>query len=293
MRNYTQARARDEGCTLGTRDRNMPGKQSSIVILDFGIPKLVNGQLGASGMVIGGFVTMSQIADAVQQFGIGYWTCTGTDYQSNVILGIGTNNYNNSNVYSNLSVTYNHGRAWAQMVNSVASYFQNTCPDSCNGQVSIVGANDIELAWSAATGAIDWVRGYDSANLYPLYNFGAAEGCPNACGGGGYTWTRDQVLQVTNTRPVYPLPEIYLNSGTNARQWFQLSQYSATRTGVPFDFVGVMTNYTACQQYPEAACEYIDNTPEQGWTQLNSYVNGTDPRTYDDIPYVTDIGWWQ
>lgn len=293
MRNYSQAKARSLGCSLGQRDLSLTGKQQSIVILDFGITKYINGQYGASGMQIGGFVTMNQIADAVEQFGLGYWTCTGEDYQSHVILGIGTNNYNHSDVYSNLSVTYNHGRAWAQMVNQVADWFVNVCPSRCNGQVSIVGANDIELAWSSPGAAIDWLRGYDSANLYPLYNFGAAEGCPNACGGGGFTWTRDQVLQVTNTRPVYPLPEIYLNNGANARQWFYLSQYSVRTTGIPFDFVGVMTNYTACQQYPEASCEYIDNTPEEGWLQLNGYVNGTDFTTYDDFPYVTDIGWVQ
>lgn len=291
MRYYTQQKARDLGCTLGQRDQSLPGKQTSIVILDFGVTKYKDGQYGASGMQVGGFVTMDKIADAVEQFGLGYWTCTGTDYDSHVILGVGTNNYNNTNVYSNLSVTYNHGLAWAQMVNQVASWFQTSCPNRCNGQVSIVGANDIELAWSSPTAAINWLRGYDSANLYPLYNFGAAEGCPNACGGGGYTWTLAQVLQVTNTRPVYPLPEIYLNSGTNARQWFQLSQYSVRTTGIPFDFVGVMTNYTACQQYPESACQYIDNTPEEGWTQLNSLVNGADYTTYDAIPYVTDIGW--
>ena len=292
MNNYTQAKARALGCELGTRDRNLPGKQDSIVILAFGIPKLVNGQYGASGMVRNGFVTMNQIADAVQQFGLGYWTCTGTDYDSHITLGIGTNNYNNHNVYDDLSVTYEHGRRWAQMVNQVAGWFKNSCTNGCNGQVTIVGANDIELAWSSPTVAIDWLNGYDSANLYPLYNFGAAEGCPGGCGGGGYSWTLSQVLRVHSTAPVYPMPEIYLNNGRNAQQWFQLSQYSVRTRGYPYDFVGVLTTYAACQQYP-SGCEQIDNTPEEGWTQLNNLVNGSDLTTYDSFPFVSDIEWWQ
>lgn len=291
MRNYTQAKARNLGCLLGTADKNLPGKQESLVILDFGITKLKDGQYGASGMQIGGFVTMAQIADAVQQFGIGYWDCTDQDYESKVHIGIGTNNYNNSDVYSNLSVTYEHGRAWAQMVNQVNDWFINGCPDRCNGQVDALGANDIELAWSSPSAAIDWLNGYDSANEYALINFGAAEGCPNACGGGGYTWTRDQVLRVTNSGPVYSLPEIYLNDGRNAQQWYQLSVYSVQSYGYPMDFAGTLTTFGACQQYPDNSCPYIDNTPEEGWTQLYNLINGSNTATYDDLTYASDIEW--
>ncbi len=39
------------------------------MILDFGLTKYQNGQYGASGMVLGGFYTMEQIAEAVEQFG--------------------------------------------------------------------------------------------------------------------------------------------------------------------------------------------------------------------------------
>lgn len=292
MRNYTIEKARALGCETGARDANLAGAQDSLVILDFGITKYQNGQYGASGMRIGGFYTMSQIAEAVQQFGLGYWNCTAADYASHVQIGIGTNNYNDSNVYSNLSVTYNHGQAWAQMVNAVNVWFQNACPNGCNGQVDAVGANDIELAWSEPEDAINWINGYDSANLYPLVNFGAAEGCPYSCGGGGHYWTRDEVLRVTNEGPVYAMPEIYLNDGRNAQQWYQLSAYSASKLGYPFDFIGVMTTYGACLQEPDdESCPYIDNTPEEGWTQLNSLVNGSNSATWDTIPYVTDIQW--
>lgn len=293
MRYYTPEKARALGCELGTRDRNLAGKQDNVVILDFGIPKYLDGQYGASGMQIGGFVNMAQIAEAVQQYGIGYWDCTDWDFDSHLRIGIGTNNYNNSDVYSNLSVTYGHGRAWAQMVNGVNGWFQNQCPDGCNGQVDAAGANDIELAWSSPQVAIDWLNGYDSANLYPLYNFGAVEGCPDFCGGGGYYWTKEQAWTVQNSGPVSSMPEIYLNDGRNATQWYLMSVYSVQAHGFPYDFIGVMTTYGACQQYWEPACEFIDNTPQEGWTQLNTLVNGSNGSTWDSIPYVTDIMWWE
>ncbi|MBE0696334.1 MAG: hypothetical protein IH586_05370, partial [Anaerolineaceae bacterium] len=294
MKYYTDERARAEGCKLGIRDRDLAGTQNNLVILDFGITKYQNGQYGASGMSIGGFYTMAQIANAVEQFSIGYWICTGSDYNSHLLIGIGTNNYNDSSVYSNLSVTYGHGREWAVMVNSVNDWLKNGCPDSCNGQVSAAGANDIELAWSSPAAAIDWLDGYDSVNLYPMINFGAAEGCPNACGGGGYYWTKDQVWRVQNSGPVYSLPEIYLNDGRNAQQWYQMSVYSKQKYGKAYDFIGVMTTYGACQQSPgDTSCPYIDNTPAQGWTQLYNLVNGSDMSTWDSIPFVTDIRWWE
>lgn len=293
MRYYTDEKARAAGCNLGKHDLNLAGKQDNLVILDFGITKYEDVQYGASGMQIGGFYTMSQIAKAVQEFGLGYWVCTESDYSSHLTIGIGTNNYNDSDTFSNLSVTYGHGREWAKMVNSVGSYFTNTCYGGCNGQISIMGANDIELAWSSPQAAIDWLDGYDSVNNYPLINFGAAEGCPNFCGSREYTWTKAQAWRVQNSGPVYALPEIYLNSGVHANQWYQMSQYAFQAYGRPYDFIGVMTQYGACQQYPDDTCPVLDNTPEEGWQQLYDRVNGSNMNTWDSIPYATDIRWWE
>lgn len=292
MAAYTPSKARSLGCQLGTRDKNMPGRQDSLVILDFGITQFKDGVYGASGMQRNGFYTMDQIAKAVQEYGVGYWQCTATDFESHLTIGIGTNNYNNSAVYNNLSLTYEHGRAWAQMVNGVNNWFLTSCTNGCNGQVNAAGANDIELAWSSPAAAQNWVNGYDSINETVLYNFGAAEGCPNACGGGGYSWTLEQVWSVTNAGPIYSVPEIYLNDGRNAKQWYELSKYSAARHGYPYNFAGVMTTWGACQQEDDDACPYIDNTPIEGWTQLHNLINAVNsPSTWDEITYLTDIMW--
>jgi hypothetical protein len=295
MKTDPLAKARALGCQLGERDKALPGKQESLVILAFGITKYQDGQYGASGMARGGFSTVDQIAEAVQQFGLGYWDCTDTDFDSRLTVAVGTNNYNHPGEYfQNLSVTFEHGRAWAQMVNKIHLWFQNVCPNRCNGQVSVMGANDIELAWSSPDDAYNWVKGYDSASNFPLINFGAAEGCPNACGGGGFYWTKDKVMRVTSEGSIYVLPQIYRPDGHNAKQWHELSKYSVTRFGRPIDFAGALSNYGACQQYPnDKLCKehVIDNTPEQAWTQLNNLVNGATVYTHDDLPYLTDIRW--
>jgi hypothetical protein len=294
-------KAYNRGCELGKRDLDLPGKQDSLVILAFGLPKYKDYKYGASGMLLGGFFNVDQIAKVVKDFGTGYWFCAGKDFDSHLRIAVGTNNYSKESApnYTHLSVTFNHGKAWAQMVNNINEYFVKTCPNSCNGQVDVVGASDIELGWSSPQKAQDWVNGYDSVNLYPLYNFGAAEGCATfsnptwSCGAGGFYWSKDLVYRTANAGPVYPIPEIYLKSGVHAQQWYLLSVYAAQTHGHPYDFVGALTNWGACQQNPGSyECQFIDNKPEQGWTQLYNLVNSYNSLlTWDDIPYSTDIMW--
>jgi hypothetical protein len=285
------------GCQLGKRDLNTPGKQDSVVILAFGIPKYRDGRYGASGMHAGKFYNLDQITHAVQNFGFGYWWCVGADFDSHLRIAVGTNNYTKSTA-TDVTVTYGHGRAWAQMVNRINDYFRVSCPRGCDGQVSVVGASDIELAWSSPQVAKDWVNGYASANLYPLYNFGAAEGCPFfarpnwTCGNSEFRWSNELVFQITNAGPAYPLPEIYHNDGIHAQQWYLLSVYSANTHGYPYRFVGTLTTYGACQQRPnDTLCPIIDNKPEEGWTQLYTLINGSNLATWTSLRYSTDIMW--
>ncbi|NLG97861.1 MAG: hypothetical protein GX491_10905 [Chloroflexi bacterium] len=281
-----------EGCKAGTRDRDLPGVQDSVVILDYGIPRERNGVLGASGMWRTGFVTLEQIAVSVQNFGLGYYNCTGSDWQSRIIIGIGTNNYNTG------VVTRAHGEAWAEMVNAVNEWFTNR---GVTQQVIAVGANDIELAWNSPGITREWLEGYDSKNQYPLYNFGALDGCPRfaapdaTCGSYGYypsrVWTKEQVwYAIWGSPPVYPLPEIYARNGVNAEQWYLMSDYAIKNHGQAIQFIGVMTTYGACQQV--GGCNGIDNRPEEGWNQLTKLIMGT-PHTAVGAPrYSTDIIWY-
>lgn len=283
--------ARNLGCALGNADEAAPGRQEQLVVLDYGSPKVRYGEYGVSGMWRTGFTNFNNVYESARNFGYGYWDCVDSDFESHLVIAVGTSNYpapQHGVVYP--SVTYGHGQAWAQMINNLHNWFTNVCTRGCDGQISIYGANDIEPAWAGPSVTLDWVNGYDSANVRDLYNFGSLDGCPRFaypganCANG---WTKEHVMRVT-TGFVYPLPEIYATNGVNAEQWYLMSLYAYQTRGKPFDFVGVMTTWQACQQM--GGCSGINNPPNQGWTQLNNLVN-KDARTYDSLRFLTDIKW--
>src|SRR5512146_1961401 len=102
------------GCMYGAQDRNMPGTRSTIVILDFGSPKLINSEFGTDLFWMGP-VTITQIKAAVENFGRGYYVCASTDRGSQIYVGIGTTNYG-STMNASTTNARNLGIAWAQMV---------------------------------------------------------------------------------------------------------------------------------------------------------------------------------
>ena len=290
----------NRGCALGTRDLNRPGTQENMVILDFGGPRrLASGEYGARLFTTGVYVSTNQIAEAVKQFGLGYYNCTGADNKSFLVIGIGTNNWVDPNCADFgecglYKVTYEHGLAWAQMVNQLNKWFVD---NRYSGQVSAVGANDIELSWNHYTPTKAWLDGYDAAHQYEMINFGALPGCPYfnspgaQCGSYPYLWSKEQVWTVIWGSPsVYPLPEIYANSGVNAQQWYLMSVYAYTTHGLAIEFRGVMTQSLSCQVRWESSCTVLDNTPAEGWGQLSGLVNG-DARTAHNIRWATDITW--
>jgi hypothetical protein len=287
--------AYNRGCALGDRDEALPGYQLSLVILDYGKPvQVINGvqQLGTR-IFSAVRVPISQIEISARNFAYGYYRCTGDDYDSRLIVGIGTNNYQDDETCSFCAVNYEHGRAWAEMVNRVNDWL---AAGGYASQTSAVGANDIELSWNTYERTRDWLDGYESVAKHQMLNYGAVEGCPyfNApgarCGGG--RWSKDQVWYVIwGAKPVWPVPEIYANNGVNAEQWYLMSVYAYDTHGLAIEFRGVMTQYQACLQVPDdPTCAVLDNTPEQGWGQLQNLVN-SNLKTIHTIPYVTDIRW--
>jgi len=287
--------SKNMGCALGARDASLPGDQLNLVVLDYGraIYDQINDQMqyGSRLFTTATRVDMGQIAMSAQNFGLGYYNCTGDDMGSRVIIGIGTNNYEYSGC-TNCSVTYEHGRAWASMVNDVNTWLVDK---GYSAQASAAGANDIELSWNTYERTKAWLDGYGSVNKYEMLNYGALPGCPYfgaegaRCANG---WTKDQAWYVIwGAPPVYPVPEIYLNSGINAQQWYLMSVYAYDAHGLAIEFRGVMTQMQACQQSSgDPTCPQMDNTPAEGWNQLQSLVNGN-PKTVHKILYSTDIRW--
>jgi hypothetical protein len=297
--------AYNRGCELGTRDANLPNAQSNLVILDYGRPiyDMINGsnQYGARLFSTATRVDLNQIAISARSFGVGYYICTGSDFDSKTVVGIGTNNLDYAGC-PNCSVTFGHGQAWANMVNGVNDWLVQ---NGYSRQVSAAGANDIEMSWNSFTQTKAWLDGYDSANRFEMINFGALPGCPYfgaegaQCGGTNpldlttrYRWSLEEAWYVIwGSPPVYPVPEIYSNNGVNAQQWYLMSLYAYNAHGLAIQFRGVMTQMQACQQVSgDPTCPALDNTPAQGWNQLQSLVNGN-ANTAHPILFSTDIRW--
>ena len=273
------------GCEYGGQDQLTPGAQDTVVFFAFGKPTMNDGIYGASLFGFGPAST-DEIEEAIIQFGSGYRSCLGDDEYSHLRVAVGTSNYGDPDLVS----WWDHGRKWARMVNDINKYFIN---EGLFTWVDAVGASDMELAWNGPPVTRQWVEGYDYANKYPLYNFGAAEGCPTRlapqwqCAS---PWTQEDVWYISfGSGASYPMPLIYATNGVNARQWAWLSVYAVENHGAQMQFKGSFTQYQACQQ--RGGCDQLDNTPEEGWQQLYDELN-YDERTEQLLQWTTDIKWW-
>jgi hypothetical protein len=87
-----------------------------------------------------------------------------------------------------------------------------------------------------------------------------------------------------------PLPEIYTNSGSQARQWYRLSLYSYLRHGRAMVIAGVLSQLRACKQSTTDPCTGMNNTPSAAWKQLAGLLN-RDRRTAQAVRWATDVGY--
>jgi len=259
------------GCDKGKQDKNLAGKQDMVVVLDFGAP--TNDSSGVGADLFGkGPVTTAKIASAVEQFGVGYLACTGTDQDSHLRIGIGTSNYGDE-------INFTTGRGWAYMVNNVNAWFISK---GYFARVDAVGASDIELSWNKPDPTtLDWADGYDSVNSYDFYDYGDLAGCPTAkyyywtCNN---SWTQEYIWYVSfGLGASYPLPLIYAENGINAQQWAYLSLYAYKNKGARMEFKGAFTQWQACEQYPDGCGSGLDNTPAQGWPGRQISCGGASP----------------
>ena len=283
----------DLGCELGTRDHGLPGKQDSGVVLNFSFPVCFDdGHFGAD-LYGYGPVSTSGIETAVKSFAAGYYTCTGSDNSSNLVVGVGTNNKPTS--CRTQSQAAAHGTAWAQLVTRINNWAVN---EGIFHQVQAYGASDIELGWNTPTWSRAWIDGFNQPGNNYLLHFGDAAGCPYegnthwSCGTANYPeWTMEDVWYVAwGAPPSLPLPLIYLTNGVHAKQWAYLSQYSVIQHGHPMEFTGVFTQSQFCDQFNWEICQRANNTPEQAYEQLTTELN-KHPSTAQILRWKTDIRW--
>ena len=290
------------GCEHGMRDNQADGIQDSVVVLDFSYPVCnANVGFGADLFEDGTVpdvntdpVSTTAIGAGVKQFALGYYNCSAADTESNVVIGVGTNNKPYS--CDTTGKAADHGKAWAEMVSDINLW---AVQQGIFHQVQAYGASDIELSWSSPTWSRAWVDGFDQVGGNFMLHFGDAAGCPYdeyphwSCGTKAYPeWTQEDVWYVSwGAPPSLPLPLIYLTSGVHAQQWASLSRYSVAQHGYRMDFTGVFTQWQYCQQFPlYKACQVGNNSPDQAYFQLSSELNKY-PETAQRLRWQADIRW--
>jgi len=292
------------GCSLGDAREGGSAPQDGLVILDFGQPSHDTSKgYGAWAWSIG-YVTVTQIRNAVVEFAHGFWWCTGANVTAHVRIGVGTTNFGNwtKNVGFTDSMVVAHAKAWANMVNSINS---DIASRGYQRQTDAVGAADIEVAWGTPTTARKWVDAYATVNLWPVYDFGDAAGCRQSgtiktagtCGyytpdGGDtkYYWHQNDLYYLTwQALPAWGVPEIYREDAAQAKQWQQISKW-ATLNGLHADhFVGTLTQHGACVQ--KGCGGGLDNLPAEGWTQLRDKCAADAATALPGLRFASDIKW--
>ncbi|MFQ5558661.1 MAG: hypothetical protein ACE5GB_14300, partial [Acidimicrobiales bacterium] len=85
------------------------------------------------------------------------------------------------------------------------------------------------------------------------------------------------------------VPQIYTNSGSQAAQWAQISEYGAHNSSGKIVFFSVMTQTGACAQSPP--CSGTSNDLHAALSQLNSAANAHGHTYISAILGGTDIRW--
>jgi hypothetical protein len=270
------------GCNLGTKDRNDGITYDNIVILDFGQPYTSGGVYGTYTYG-NAFASLSTIENAMEQYANGFYTCTGSNL-STLRLVMGTSNYGSY-------VSNGHGQSFATSVNNVNTWLSN---QGYTQYITAAGGSDMETSWASATTTRSWADGYNTNHLYALYNYGDAGGCPSASQGGTCNggWTQGDVYYVSWGVPAgYAIPEIYNTTGTNAKQWQQISLWGYLNSSQgKITFSGSLTQYDACSG---GGCSGTNNSPATGWTQLYNTVNSDSRTAQSTLRWSTDMSWSQ
>lgn len=282
------------GCSLGTARQGGSAPQNALVILDYGQPSH-SSTYGYGAWAFGGtgFVSTTQIRNAVVEYAHGFWVCTGANTTAHVTIAVGTTNYANwsKNAGFTDAMVDAHAHAWASLANNINA---DITADGYQRQTGAVAAADIEVSWGTSTTARRWVDQYDTVNSFAMYDFGDAAGCRQSgttstaalCGG---TWYQDDVYYMAwGAPPAFGVPEIYREDAAQAKQWQQVSKWATLNSKSRIWFTGTLTQHAACVGKD---CTNIDNTAVEGWTQLVDQCATDSATDVTTIQFATDIKW--
>jgi hypothetical protein len=279
------------GCARG---ESLPPWGWGTVILDFGYPRMQNGEYGAATLVDFTFVSTTTIVTLTRSFLDGFAECNGT---ARLYLALGVNN-------ASEAVTRAHGRAWAQMINRLNQDVWDN--PHWLGRFWVLGAIDAEPGWNSSQATREWVEGYtEVADLLDLgsylLNFGSCDGCPfRGCPScqPSNGWTLEDLWYISwGAEAAEPFPEIYLTNGVNAEQWFHVARYGLETHQRVMIFTGVLTTWTACQETRDEQCQTterragIDNQPMEGYLQMHRILSSHPILSQAYPRFSSDISW--
>lgn len=217
---------------------------SGLVILDFGCSSYNSSTSSYGTQLVGGgaFVDQTTIANAVNQFIIGY--NSNINHNQAIFVTVGASN-DKSGAYPIPLTTacWNYsGKCWADMIQYGIS--QNRQGLACTCQ----GASDMELDWNTPSLTRAWVDGFSSEDVTDIcvYDYGDNAGSYDNGSGMTYTdnrdngWTTSDVWYVSYGCPwACAIPEIYYTSQAN--QWYHVSLWALNNQGGKIYFDGVMS----------------------------------------------------
>lgn len=282
-RSYYMARnSASDAAALGCYNGDKSGRMS----LFFGSPTTVGGSYGATAWGAPD-LRLADIENVVKNVIRGYAYCRANGGYR-LQIGVGTSNSTiNSRTGAWLKA---HGYAWATSVRALAAWANANYP----GVAQVFGAWDPEPSWSSFATADAWMHGYDGRPSRQLMFVNAsADGCSvnnannDPCNNG---WNQHRVWHLAwEHDPALPIPQIYTNSGNQARQWQLIDLWATVHVGDGMYLYGSMSQAGACRQV--GGCPSTDNTPHEAHDQLLWWLN-TDSRTRQpSLQTMTDMNW--
>jgi hypothetical protein len=282
-RSYYMARNSTAAATqLGCANDDKSGRMT----LFFGAPTVVAGGYGATAWGAPD-LRMADIENVVKNVIRGYAYCR--DHPSfRLQIGVGTSN---SGIDARAAAwRQGHGYAWATSVRNLAAWANRYYA----GFAQVYAAWDFEPSWSTFASAESWMHGYDGRPGRQLTFVNAsADGCSttkadnNACNNG---WNQQRVWHLAwQHDPSLPIPQIYTNSGTQARQWKLIDLWATANTGDGMYFYGTLTQSGACRQV--GGCSGTSNTPHQAHDQLLWWLRSDSRTTQPSLQTMMDVSW--
>lgn len=241
------------GCVDGEYD-TAHGYGIRLAILDFGAETSSGTELINSTLI-----SDAQIEAVAENYGLGYYNCSGSTQRMTV--SVGTNN-------SAGNVSYSGGQAWHDVLHGI--WVSSTAADILS-QVNFVGGNDIE-AFPGATPSpvIAWANGWEASTTGLYLDFGSADGCSETgySGGSGIGCNNgfnqyDYWYLSWGLPDAIAEPEIYAPG--MAPEWKWICIYGNNVQGKPISFEGPLNEYYLAHDY----------TPGQSWSDLWNALNGT------------------